>query len=172
MKRFPLFLASLLLTLPAAAANPKADPQAVVTTQHARFTILTPQLIRMEWSEDGVFEDRATLSFVNRKLPVPEFRVRDSRSKLTITTSALTLTYLKDGKFSDSNLKATFQLNGRQVTWTPGMEDPQNLMGTTRTLDGCNGNKLRNEPLEQGILSRSGWAVVDDSRRPLFIPDP
>ena len=100
MKRFPLFLASLLLTLPAAAANPKADPQAVVTTQHARFTILTPQLIRMEWSEDGVFEDRATLSFVNRKLPVPAFKVRDTRSKLVIKTDSLTLTYTKDGKFS------------------------------------------------------------------------
>lgn len=171
MKQLPILLATLAFILPTAAANPKADPQAVVTTQNARFTILTPQLIRMEWSEDGKFEDRATLSFINRELPVPVFLVRDSRSKLTITTSALTLTYQKTGKFTAENLKATFRLNGKEVTWTPGMEDPQNLMGTTRTLDGCDGNKLGREPMEQGILSRSGWAVVDDSRRHLLTPD-
>ena len=170
MKRLSLFLAALAFVLPAAAANPKADPAAVVTTSNARFTVLTPQLIRMEWSADGKFEDRATLSFINRELPVPEFRVRDSRTKLTIQTSALTLTYRKTGKFTAENLQVTFTLNGKPVTWTPGLEDPQNLLGTTRTLDGCDGDKLRNEPMEQGILSRSGWAVVDDSRRHVFIP--
>ena len=171
MKRVTTFLAALTLMLPAAAANPKADPQAVVTTGNARFTVLTPQLIRMEWSQDGRFEDRATLTFINRELPVPEFRVRDSRSKLTIETSALTLTYLKQGRFTEQNLKVTFRLNGRDVTWTPGMEDPQNLMGTTRTLDGCDGDKLGREPMEPGLLSRSGWAVVDDSSRHLFVAD-
>lgn len=84
--------------------------------------MLTPQLIRMEWSADGQFEDRATLTFVNRETPVPKFKVRESKSKLTITTPALTLTYLKNGKFSDKNLKAVFTLNGREVVWTPGME--------------------------------------------------
>ena len=171
MKKTTLLLAALASLLSAPAANPKADPQAVVTSGNARFTVLTPQLIRMEWSEDGVFEDRATLTFVNRETPVPEFRVRESRSKLTITTPALTLTYDKDGKFTDRNLKAVFRLNGEEVTWTPGMEDPQNLMGTTRTLDGCDGNKLGREPMEQGLLSRAGWAVVDDSSRHLLVSD-
>ena len=142
MKNIAVLLATLTFLLPVSAAHPKADPQAVVTSGNARFTVLTPQLVRMEWSEDGVFEDRATLTFINRTTPVPEFRVRESRSKLTITTSALTLTYGKNGKFTPENLKVVFRLNGKDVTWTPGMEDPQNLMGTTRTLDGCDGNKL------------------------------
>ena len=53
--------------------NPVADPKAVVTIGNARFTILTPQLIRMEWSADGKFEDHASLVFINRRLPVPKF---------------------------------------------------------------------------------------------------
>ncbi len=158
MKRATILFTALWLTLGAAAAgNPKADPRAVVEAGNARFTVLTPQLIRMEWSEDGRFEDRATLTFVNRETPVPDFKVRDTKSRLTITTPALTLTYTKGGRFSDKNLKAVFRLNGREVVWTPGTEDPQNLMGTTRTLDRCDGKKLGREPMEQGLLSRSGW---------------
>ena len=171
MKRFLALLTALTCTLsPAIADNPKADAKAVVTSGNARFTVLTPQLIRMEWSADGQFEDRATLTFVNRETPVPEFKVRESKSKLTITTPALTLTYLKNGKFSDKNLKAVFTLNGKEVVWTPGMENPQNLLGTTRTLDGADGSKLK-EPMEQGILSRAGWSLIDDSQRHVLTPD-
>lgn len=171
MKRFLALLTALACTLsPAIADNPKTDAKAVVTSGNARFTVLTPQLIRMEWSADGQFEDRATLTFVNRETPVPEFKVRESKSKLTITTPALTLTYLKNGKFSDKNLKAVFTLNGKEVVWTPGMENPQNLLGTTRTLDGADGSKLK-EPMEQGILSRAGWSLIDDSQRHVLTPD-
>lgn len=171
MKRIFALLTALVCALsPAIADNPKADAKAVVTSGNARFTVLTPQLIRMEWSADGQFEDRATLTFVNRETPVPEFKVRESKSKLTITTPALTLTYLKNGKFNDKNLKAVFTLNGREVVWTPGMEDQQNLLGTTRTLDGADGSKLK-EPMEQGILSRAGWSLIDDSQRHVLTPD-
>lgn len=166
MKRISILLATLFLSLSAAQAdNPKADDKAVVTTGNARFTLLTERLVRMEWSEDGRFEDRATLTFINREMPVPEFKVRDTRTELTITTPALTLTYVKGDKFSDRNLKATFRLDGREAVWTPGMEDTQNLLGTTRTLDGCDGYRLGDEPLEKGLLSRGGWTLVDDSGR-------
>lgn len=176
MKQLITLLAALTLTLPAAArteteTDPTADPRAVVVSGNARFTILTPRLIRMEWSDDGRFEDRATLTFVNRRLPVPDFRVRDSRSKLSIRTPELTLTYLKNGKFTEENLTVRFRLNGKEVTWHPGLEDPQNLLGTTRTLDGCDGSRLGSEPMEPGLVSRSGWALIDDSRRHLFVAD-
>ena len=53
--------------------DPVADPAAVVGSGDARFTVLTPQMIRMEWRRDARFEDRASLVFLNRKLPVPPF---------------------------------------------------------------------------------------------------
>ncbi|MBQ5690983.1 MAG: DUF4968 domain-containing protein, partial [Alistipes sp.] len=106
MKRFLIFAMSLFaMSSMAMAANcPKADEKAQVVAGNARFTVLTPQMIRMEWSEDGKFEDRATLTFVNRKLDVPQFKVKQSKSKLTITTSNVTLTYKKGAKFSAENL--------------------------------------------------------------------
>ena len=128
--------------------DPKADDAAVVVAGNARFTVLTPQMIRMEWSEDGVFEDRATLTFVNRKLDVPEFKVKRSSGKVVIKTSAVTLTYKMTGRFTDENLKAEFKLGDKKVVWTPSLEDTLNLMGTTRTLDKCDGNKLGREPMD------------------------
>ena len=60
--------------------DPVADPHAVVTLGHARFTVLTSQLVRMEWSADGKFEDHASLVFLNRKLPVPHFTAASSHT--------------------------------------------------------------------------------------------
>ncbi len=152
--------------------DPKADRCAVVTAGDARFTVLTPQLIRMEYSPDGKWEDCKTLTFVNRSLPVPKFTVKDNKSRLVIKTDALTLTYKKDGKpFDDKNLEVKFKMNGKDVVWHPGMDDTQNLMGTARTLDACDGIKFGREPMEKGLVSRAGWAIVDDSRNHLLKPD-
>src|SRR5215469_3603772 len=65
--------ASQAQTYPPDRYDPIADPRAVVRVGYARFTVLTPQLIRMEWAADGKFEDHASLVFLNRKLPVPKF---------------------------------------------------------------------------------------------------
>ncbi len=155
------------------ADNPVADPKAVVTMGNARFTVLTPQLIRMEWAAGGKFEDHASLVFINRRLPEPKFEKTITKSGtnqlLTLKTSALTLTYTPngDGRFTPDDLSIELTVDNRQVTWHPGDKDPANLQGTTRTLDGALGSKTR-EPIEQGLVSRSGWALVDDSTRPLF----
>jgi alpha-glucosidase (family GH31 glycosyl hydrolase) len=153
--------------------DPVADPKAVVTLGKARFTVLTGQLIRMEWAADGKFEDHASLVFINRRLPVPHFEktISDDKARLTIKTAALSLTYTpkpdQDGRFTANNLAINLDTGDKLNVWRPGLTDDQNLMGTTRTLDGANGDKTR-EPMEPGIISRSGWALVDDSARPLF----
>ena len=53
-------------TIPAEAHHPLATPAAVVVAGQARFTILTPQLIRMEWAADSQFEDHASMVFIDR----------------------------------------------------------------------------------------------------------
>src|SRR4029077_6416241 len=151
--------------------DPVADPRAVVTLGKARFTVLTPELIRLAWAADDNFEDHASFVFLNRRLPVPPFEheVTDAGQKLTIKTSALALTYTAraDGRFGPDNLAIQLAVSGKQVDGHPGVVDAENLQGTTRTLDGALGEKTK-EPIEPGLVSRSGWAVVDDSTRPLF----
>src|SRR3954462_15319404 len=137
--------------------NPVADPGSVVTLGNGRFTVLTPQMIRMEWSADGKFEDHPSFVFLNRRLPVPKFTHSISKDEghqtLQLKTDELSLTYTQagDGKFTSDNLHVDFMLNGKAMSWHPGMEETGNLMGTTRTLDGALGGKTR-EPMGPGLI--------------------
>ena len=168
-----VFFVSFVTALTAFAEsvdNPKAAEEAVVVAGNARFSVLTSQLIRMEWSENGAFEDRASLTFINRNLPVPEFKVKKAGKKVTIKTDDVTLTYVDGtGPFNASNLKVEFLTAGVKTVWTPGADDKGNLMGTTRTLDNVDGSlHTTKDPLEKGLLSRDGWAIVDDSKNYLM----
>ncbi len=178
MKQYLIAMIMAVLTLPTMLANtsevqnPKADDKAVVVAGNARFTVLTPRLIRMEWSDDGKFEDNKSLTFVNRNLVVPKFKVSQKGNKTNITTDFLTLRYNNDGKeFNEKNLEVKIKDGKKQIVWRPGMTDDGNLLGTCRTLDGADGYDLKNGPLEQGIVSRNGWALVDDSKNHILVPD-
>jgi len=161
---------------PEASYSATADSRAVIVSGHARFTVLTPQFIRMEWAADGNFDDRPSIVFLNRRLAVPAFKSAHKGKSLIIETSALRLHYTPQGndKFSPTNLVITLtdfhSGDAVPVTWHPGLSDTGNLQGTTRTLDGVRGDKI-NEPIEPGLLSRNGWTLIDDSTRPLFDSD-
>ncbi len=170
MKRLFCLLTLLLgLTASAQTENPVAAPEAIVTSGHARFTVLTPEMIRIQYSDKGLFEDRATFAVVNRRLPVPRFTTEERDGRLTIKTDAVTLSYkiggtISSGAPNDEVLTIQFQLGGRTVTWYPGKDDALNLKGTTRTLDGQIGDNKRQE-MENGLLSRAGWSIIDESPR-------
>ncbi len=153
------------------APNPIADPRSQVVNGRARFTVLTPQLIRMEWAKDGKFEDHASFVFINRRMMVPNIEKEVTAKGVTIRTSALELIYSPaagtDGKFTPQNLSVKLTLNNQPVVWHPGMTDTGNLLGTTRTLDDTRGGQTVG-PIEPGLISSDGWTVVDDSTRPLF----
>ena len=149
------------------AHNPVAQKKATITEGNARFTVLTPEMIRIEYSPEGKFEDQATFTVVNRDLPVPAYSKSDDGEYLTIKTDKLSLRYRKGTNpkcepASPENLTVTMSLGGKPVIWYPGMKDPRNLRGTYRTLDNNNGDAFRDR-LEEGVVSRSGWAVIDDS---------
>jgi hypothetical protein len=100
------------------AAKPSAHRAAVVqaatpTTRvvlegSARFEVLTPRLIRLEYSATDAFENAPTMTAVDRDQPIPAYTATVSGVTLTIKTSALTLTYLLDsGPFTAANLTVT-----------------------------------------------------------------
>lgn len=60
-------LCAAAITFSASALNPVALPEATVTSGNARFTVLTPEMIRIEFSDMGVFEDRPTFTVQNRE---------------------------------------------------------------------------------------------------------
>ncbi|MDZ4182031.1 MAG: glycoside hydrolase family 31 protein, partial [Candidatus Cloacimonadaceae bacterium] len=148
-------------------ANPKAQKDAIQTIGKARFTILTGSLIRLEYADNGRFTDDASLVFIHRELPLPEFERYTEGKDIVIRTKYLELRYkTNNGAFTNENLSIRLLNFSPETIWTPGTQDANNLMGTTRTLDETNG--ATDLTLEQGIISRSGWALIDDSLTPLL----
>lgn len=148
--------------------EPLTHPDAVVAGDRWRVTVLTPGLLRLEWDEEGVFEDRASTFAVNRALPVPAFDVRRNGDRLELDTECLHLDY--DGQ--------PFSPSGLVVTVTTDVDDPHTsewrfgepadgLGGTARTLDHADGAV----PLGPGVVSRTGIAVIDDSGSFLLADD-
>ncbi len=114
--------------------QPEANAQAIVQGENFRFTVLTESLLRLEYSEDGVFEDRATQSIWNRRFPVPKFTVNRSEKMLEIVTDHFHL-YYTYGPFTKYSLwidvKNNYSLYANR--WYFG-EKIETLKGTVRTL--------------------------------------
>ena len=143
--------------------HPVAHADAVVTAPHVRFTVLTDRLIRLEYSPDDRFEDRPSQAFWYRDQPVPKFKKTVTGSSVEIETDCLHLKYQVSAKgFTSKTL--SIQLKETGVTWTFGEKPTDNLKGTYRTLDMAGGATK----MEDGLLSRSGWAIVDDSESLVF----
>jgi alpha-glucosidase (family GH31 glycosyl hydrolase) len=143
--------------------TPIADKDAVILGPNVRFSILTDHIIRMEYSPDGDFEDRPSQVFWYRKQDVPEFKAIVKQDMIEIITSKLHLRYeVQDRGFYRRTL--SIEIKGTPITWRYGDVDKRNLKGTGRTLDRASGEI----PLENGLISRSGWALIDDSESLVF----
>ena len=147
--------------------HPLANPENVIKGDKYRITVLTEQLLRLEYSEDGEFIDAASQTVVNRDFPAVEFSVKDTGDELELRTKYLQLNYNKKA-FSANGLscKTTAVGISSVPAWHYG--DPtQDLGGTARTLDQVNGAC----ELEPGIMSWFGSAVLDDSKSLLMTED-
>ncbi len=149
------------------STSPLAHPDAVVRGERWRITVLADGLVRLEWADDGVFEDRASTFALHRDLPVPRFDVVDGEDVLEIVTDRIRLVYDR-GPFTPAGLSIQVRagVSNYRSVWRYG-EPVRDLGGTTRTLDGADGRVA----LEPGILSRYGIAALDDSASFLFEDD-
>jgi len=177
-----LLALALILSMGVQAQKPtKASGRAIVKAgQDVRFTVLTDGVIRMEWDSTGVFTNDPSFVVVNRDLPVPKFKTQNDGNWLTISTKKMSLRYkLNSGKFSEENLVITsdksmdtqIDSSFHSFEWIPGMQQKENLKGTYRTLDGYEGDKNWNGqtiPIEDGLLAKDGWNLIDDSKSFLF----
>lgn len=135
--------------------HPKADESFIIKGDKYRITVLTEQMLRLEYSVDGVFEDRATRLAFNRSFDTPKFDTYSEDGLLHVVTKHLHLRY-DEKPFSEFGLQIFVDGTG---DWRFGAKVP-NLGGTVRTLDQVNGAC----PLDDGILSTRGFATLDDSK--------
>ena len=176
-----LVLASALsaLSLTAAAQNDNI----VYKDSNVRFTLVTDGTVRMEYAPDGKFLDDKSFIAVNRSYPEVKYKKSETAKKVVISTDYLTLTYTKgSGPLTERNLSIVSAKTKKKPTdgkriipfaWHPGQKDAPgaNLKGTYRTLDGYDGDSRGDTgkmPIEDGLLSRSGWTLIDDSEGYVF----
>jgi alpha-glucosidase (family GH31 glycosyl hydrolase) len=176
--------AALLLAIAPAHAT------TAVIAGRARFELLTPSLVRMEYSPSGKFIDAPTAVVQKRDWPAVEVTTRRSGGWLILATHAISLRYrLDSGAFTAANLAVSWRdPAGGLHAWLPGQSDPGNLGGLTYSLDNIEsanlpppGNDLGSpvhdvspginvllEPATPGLLSRSGYAFLNDSASPVW----
>jgi hypothetical protein len=105
--------AAVLFATPSDAAAAAAQA-GVVTDGNARFEVLTPTLVRLEYAGDGVFTDAPTFNAVNRSFTAPPYTTTvTSDGYREIRTSAVTLRYKQNsGPFTAANLSVALTATG------------------------------------------------------------
>ncbi len=125
-----------------------------------RITVLTDRMIRVEYQEQGHFEDRKTTGVVNREFPECDYSLERNEEGIVVETSQLLLRY-NEAEPSTQGLSILVKSTGN--TWNYGMGHANtdgNLHGTARTLDLADGPIF----LEDGIFGTKGFAALDDSK--------
>lgn len=136
---------------------PQTNVENIVSGKNWRFSVLTPRLIRLEYSENGKFEDRASQSVFYRDFDTCQFETHETDSVLTVNTGELVLTYKTDEPFSRNSLSVKL-INEPASEWHYG-DKFETLGGTAKTLDVINDRV----PIGDGVCSRFGFSVIDDS---------
>jgi alpha-glucosidase (family GH31 glycosyl hydrolase) len=173
---------------------PPARATTAIVAKDARFEFLTPSLVRLEYSPSGRFVDAPTAVVRRRNWPaVPVRTTHAAGGWLVLASSALKVRYrVGAGAFTPADLAVSWRdpAGGRHL-WRPGQSDPGNLGGLTYSLDNISaatlpppgddlgspvhdiipGINVLLPPATPGLLSRSGYAFLDDSASPVWNAD-
>jgi alpha-glucosidase (family GH31 glycosyl hydrolase) len=185
-------LVALAAAPQARCADAHGQPATASATadEHARFDFLTPSLVRMQYSQSGRLVDAPTAVVQKRDWPKVALSVTQQNGWLVAASRAMSVRYrLRSGPFSAANLEVSWQdaAGGRHV-WHPGDRDAANLGGLTYSLDNISaanlppghedlespvddmipGIDLKLQEAKPGLLSRSGYAFIDDSQTPVW----
>lgn len=155
-----------------AHTRPAARKENIIRWKHQRITLLTDRLFRVEEQENDRFCDDATQVVWFRDLPPVAHQVDVTDDCCVIRTEQVTL-HLTD------TLEESYVLlaDGRRAY----LNNEGNLLGTYRTLDTYDGDHcyslegdekvIHPIELDNGVISRSGVAVLNDSRSLLLMQD-
>lgn len=142
-------------------------PECIYSGTKYRFTILSDRLVRIEYSDEGIFEDRPTQFALNRDFEVPKFAAKEDKKYLEIKTTYFTLLYTKDKPVYGSKINPSSNLridvNNSDRYWYCGHPEIRNYHTPGLEL-------LNDKSKEQikGLYSAEGFASFDDSDSPVF----
>ena len=160
----------------------KSNESAIFQGEKFRITVLSDILVRLEYSESGIFEDRPTEFAIFRNFDVPQFKVEEDDKYLVITTKYFELQYTKGKPFigpayaPDSNLKISL-VDADKKVWHFNHPEARNYSSIVANLDRSNTgeessqtdlDKVKKKAKEifgqtKGLYSTDGFVSIDDS---------
>lgn len=145
-----------------------ANPKNVIQGKKYRFTILSERVIRMEYNEEGLFEDRPTTLIWHRNMEPVSFEKKENDRILEITTKYFHLRYVKEKPFSvgklNSGTNLRVELLNSDRVWYYGHPEVRNYGAPGMSLDAYE-KKLK---FKKGLFSIDGFATIDDSEHLVF----
>ncbi len=148
----------------------RANPSSVLVGEKFRITILTERLVRLEYNENGIFEDRPTELVLCRNFPQTDFQVADNGSSIIVTTKYFKLTYAKNAPFKGTNVNKSVnlrvELNNTDRVWYYGHPEAKNFMAPV--LQVTDSKEEDNRYNMKGLYSVDGFATIDDSNTKVF----
>lgn len=163
-----------------------SNEKAIFKGQFYRITVLSDCLVRLEYDEGGMFEDRPTELAKFRNFPVPEFKVKENETTLEISTKYFVLQYQKDKPFAGSMFAPDAYLKVALVksdkAWYYSHDEARNFKGFVNTIDlrepymtpaekTIENKDVKNKAKKalnikdslKGLYSTDGFVALDDS---------
>ncbi|MGD1822807.1 MAG: TIM-barrel domain-containing protein [Pleomorphochaeta sp.] len=132
-----------------------------------RITFLTDSLVRIEYSPKAEFIDEKTQMVINRDFDLVDISIIEKNGYLELYSSSL-LVETNGLEFTNIGLKISLvQSEDLYYNSYRYGDEIDNLKGTARTLDEADGRI----ELEDGLLSKRGFSLIDDSSSMLFIDE-
>ena len=136
----------------------------IIQGKKYRITVLSEILLRLEYSESGIFLDELTELVRNRNFNKVNFDIKQDEKYLVIETKYFKLEYVKEKPFvgtkfvPEANLKVLLKDTDRY--WYYNHVEARNFKTIGVSIDNINNIKLNNN----GLYSTDGFVSIDDSK--------
>lgn len=164
--------------------NKMSNPRAIFKGKNYRITVLSDMIVRLEFQNDGKFNDFLTENVLNRSFPAVHVDSQEDKTTLVLITKYFRLQYLKEKPFKgstfapDSNLRINV-LNTPNF-WYYGSDEVKNVAVSKMELDMkkeyfAPGDDAKNKEAtykkakkniletKKSLYSLDGFSTLDDS---------
>lgn len=142
-----------------------ANKDCIFKGEKYRITILTERLVRIEYNDNGIFEDNPTECIWYRNFSKPNFTVEDNNKILKITTKYFTLNYIKNKSFKSSkfssNKPLSIMLNDTGKYWYYDHPEVRKYETISSGID------IKNK--KNSLYSLDGFVSIDDSKSSIIL---
>lgn len=156
----------------------KMNPECILKGQKYRITILSENLVRLEYNEQGIFNDYPTEQVLYRNFQKPQFEVNQDKNYLDVKTKYFQILYTKESNFDSGKINPTKNLMIKILNtdryWYFNHPEARNIGSIGEGInikDSVKLKKLSDLKLKKGLYSFDGFVSIDDSKSMLIKED-